>query len=122
MARAGMSDEEMTAFLKEMFCVDSAFTAADLFNAAELAAAILADGVHEARPQHHARNRAAEHMRACKPTYLPSMPPRRFRPHLPTYPPRLVEVGDPHKTLLTTPTKNAVGARSDGRLGPTSLW
>jgi len=46
MARAGMSDEEMTAFLKEMFCVDSAFTAADLFNAAELAAAILADGVH----------------------------------------------------------------------------
>ena len=48
MARAGMSDEEMTAFLKEIFCVDSASTAADLFNAAELAAAILADGVHEA--------------------------------------------------------------------------
>ena len=48
MARAGMSDEEMTAFLKEMFCVDSTFTAADLLNAAELAAAILADGVHEA--------------------------------------------------------------------------
>ena len=36
MARAGMSDEEMTAFLKEMFCVDSTFTAAALFNAAEL--------------------------------------------------------------------------------------
>ena len=28
MARAGMSDEEMTAFLKETFCVDSTFTAA----------------------------------------------------------------------------------------------
>ena len=27
MARAGMSDEEMTAFLKETFCVDSTFTA-----------------------------------------------------------------------------------------------
>jgi len=35
MARAGMSDEEMTAFLKETFCVDSTFTAADLFNVAE---------------------------------------------------------------------------------------
>ena len=36
MARAGMSDEEMTAFLKETFCVDSTFTAAALFDAAEL--------------------------------------------------------------------------------------
>eukprot|EP00964_Phaeocystis_antarctica_P142744 scaffold108073_cov33-Phaeocystis_antarctica.AAC.1 len=35
MARAGMSDEEMTAFLKETFCVDSTFTAADLFNVAK---------------------------------------------------------------------------------------
>ena len=31
MARAGMSDEEMTTFLKETFCVDSTFTAAALF-------------------------------------------------------------------------------------------
>jgi hypothetical protein len=36
MARAGMSDEEMTAFIKETFCVDSTYKAADLFAAAEL--------------------------------------------------------------------------------------
>ena len=31
-----MSDEEMTAFIKETFCVDSTYKAADLFAAAEL--------------------------------------------------------------------------------------
>ena len=36
MARAGMSDEEITAFIKETFCVDSTYKAADLFAAAEL--------------------------------------------------------------------------------------
>jgi len=36
MARAGMSDEEMTAFIKETFCVDSTYKATDLFAAAEL--------------------------------------------------------------------------------------
>jgi len=36
MARAGMSDEEMTAFIKETFCVDSTYKAVDLFAAAEL--------------------------------------------------------------------------------------
>ena len=35
MARAGMSDEEMAAFIKETFCVDSTYKATDLFAAAE---------------------------------------------------------------------------------------
>jgi hypothetical protein len=35
MARAGMSDEEMTAFIKETFCVDSTYKATDLFAAAQ---------------------------------------------------------------------------------------
>ena len=65
MARAGMSDEEMTTFLKETFCVDSARTVWDFHRTT------LASGVWR--------------------TYLPtpSVPSRRTRPHLPTYPPRL---------------------------------
>ena len=40
MARAGMSDEEMTAFIKETFCVDSTYKATDLFAAAELPSSV----------------------------------------------------------------------------------
>ena len=65
MARAGMSDEEMTTFLKETFCVDSARTVWD-FQRTTLASGVCGE-----------------------PTYLPSVPSRRTRPHLPTYPPRL---------------------------------
>ena len=32
MARVGMSDQEMTVFIKETFCVDSNFKASDLFD------------------------------------------------------------------------------------------
>ena len=70
MARAGMSDEEMTAFLKETFCVDSTFTAADLFNAAELPPSwqtvCMKLGLNTTRGT-ELQNAA------CRPTYLPSM-------------------------------------------------
>ena len=36
MVHVGMSDQEMTTFIKETFCVDSTYTAAQLFDAAEL--------------------------------------------------------------------------------------
>ena len=69
MARAGMSDEEMTTFLKETFCVDSARTCART--------------VWDFPSGQHL------HPACGEPTYLPSVPSRRTRPHLPTYPPRL---------------------------------
>ena len=79
MARAGMSDEEMTAFIKETFCVDSTYEAADLFAAAELPPSWPRRGVHEARPQHISSKwykgmvsawRTYGRVRACRPTYL----------------------------------------------------
>ena len=36
MVHVGMSDQEMTTFIKETFCVDSTYTAKQLFDAAEL--------------------------------------------------------------------------------------
>ena len=36
MAHLGMSDDEMTTFIKDGFGVDSSFSAKDLFEAAEL--------------------------------------------------------------------------------------
>ena len=82
MARAGMSNEEMNTFLKETFCVDSTFTAAALFNAAEL----------RRQGWHDARARGSSSGQHDCPVNLPTYPPCRpdgRRPHLPTYPPRL---------------------------------
>ena len=36
MVHVGMSDQEMTTFIKETICVDSTYTAKQLFDAAEL--------------------------------------------------------------------------------------
>ena len=36
MVHVGISDQEMTTFIKETFCVDSTYTAKQLFDAAEL--------------------------------------------------------------------------------------
>ena len=81
MARAGMSDEEMTTFLKETFCVDSARTVWDFQRTT------LASGVWR--------------------TYLPTLRAVPTDAAAPTYlPPALIcQVGLPtmkkHKTLPT---------------------
>ena len=75
MAHLGMSDDEMTTFIKDGFGVDSSFSAKDLFEAAELST--LARGCRTYLPTPRGR-----HAASCS-TYLPT--PRAYRNTGPTY-------------------------------------
>ena len=87
-ARVGMTDEEITTYLKETFCVDNTYTAKALFNAAELPASWASVSFSaDARVSFSADANTYILRRRAPRTYLPTPQapqPRRAPTYLPT--------------------------------------